>query len=57
MSRGAVREESYGPVVTTPGERGYIGAEVGTNNTGELSAMVEALRCRRDPGKKSFLPI
>ena len=39
-----MREESYGPVVTTPGERGYIGAEVGTNNTGELSAMVEALR-------------
>ena len=44
MSGREVREECYGPVITTPGERGYLGAEIGTNNTGELSAMVEALR-------------
>jgi ribonuclease HI len=40
--------ELYGPVVTDQSEPGYLGAEVGSNNTGELSAICEALRWLRD---------
>ena len=35
--------KAYGPVVTSPANSGYIGATVGSNNTGELSAIIEAL--------------
>jgi len=36
--------ELYGPVVIDQSDPGYLGAEVGSNNTGELSAICEALR-------------
>jgi len=36
--------ELYGPVVTDAADPFYIGAEVCSNNTGELSAVCEALR-------------
>ena len=41
---GAVAEELRGAVVTSANEEGYLGAEGGSNNTGELSAMAHALR-------------
>ena len=40
--------ELFGPVVCNPAGRGYLGAEVGSNNTGELSAVCEALLYIRD---------
>ena len=41
---GEVVEEMSGPVVTSSDDEGYLGAEVGSNNTGELSAMAHSLR-------------
>jgi len=41
---GEIFEELSGPVVTNSDDDGYLGAEVGSNNTGELSAMAHALR-------------
>ena len=41
---GEVVEELSGPVITSADQEGYLGAEVGSNNTGELSAMAYALR-------------
>ena len=41
---GEVVEELSGPVIVSPDEEGFLGAEVGSNNTGELSAMAHALR-------------
>ena len=41
---GEVVEELSGPVITSTDGDGYLGAEVGSNNTGELSAMAHALR-------------
>tara|TARA_B100001996_G_C18656811_1_gene591512 strand:+ start:1481 stop:2032 length:552 start_codon:yes stop_codon:yes gene_type:complete len=41
---GEIIEELSGPVVTDSAEDGYLGAEVGSNNTGELTAMGQALR-------------
>jgi len=35
--------ELYGPVITDDENRNHIGAEVGSNNTGELTAIAEAL--------------
>ena len=35
--------KAFGPVVTSPANSGYLGATVGSNNTGELSAIIEAL--------------
>ena len=35
--------EAYGPVVTDPDHNAYRGAGVGSNNTGEVSAIIEAL--------------
>ena len=37
-------EEKRGEVVTSPESDGYLGAEVGSNNTAELSAIAHALR-------------
>ena len=34
-----------GPVVTSTANSGYVGATVGSNNTGEVSAIIEALLC------------
>ena len=41
---GEVIEELSGPVIVSPDDEGFLGAEVGSNNTGELSAMAHALR-------------
>lgn len=40
--------ELFGPVVCNSSDRGFLGAEVGSNNTGELSAVCEALIYVRD---------
>ena len=34
--------DSAGPVITDPANPGYLGAQVGSNNTGELSAWIES---------------
>ena len=39
---GAIAAERYGPVVIDPADPTYLGAEVCSNNTGELSALCEA---------------
>ena len=41
---GDVIEELSGLVITSSDEDGFLGAEVGSNNTGELSAMAHTLR-------------
>ena len=41
---GEVIEELSGPVITSSDEEGFLGAEVGSNNTGELSAMAPTQR-------------
>ena len=42
--KGTLLTESFGQVVTNPDEEGFFGAEVGSNNTAELSAIAHALR-------------
>ena len=53
--RGRILEERvtqgpdmFGPVTTRPTDRFYVGATVGSNNTGELQAVIEALLWVRD---------
>ena len=41
---GELRHEEAGPVITDPHQEGFIGAEVGSNNTAELSGFAAALR-------------
>lgn len=41
---GEIAEEMSGVVVTKEGSENYLGAEVGSNNTAELSGFAEALR-------------
>tara|TARA_B110000116_G_scaffold71992_1_gene62372 strand:- start:4428 stop:4979 length:552 start_codon:yes stop_codon:yes gene_type:complete len=41
---GAVKTEISGVVITDPKVNGFLGAEVGSNNTAELSAIAHALR-------------
>lgn len=41
---GDLVHEDAGPVVTDPEAEGFLGAEVGSNNTAELSAFAQALR-------------
>ena len=41
---GEIIEEMSGLVITSSDEDGFLGAEVGSNNTGELSAMAHTLR-------------
>jgi ribonuclease HI len=41
---GELHFETAGPVVTDAASEGYIGAEVGSNNTAELSGFAAALR-------------
>ena len=41
---GSLVEEFAGPVVTDPEAEDFVGAEVGSNNTAELTAFGEALR-------------
>ena len=41
---GEIIEELSGSVITSSEGEGFLGAEIGSNNTGELSAMAHALR-------------
>lgn len=41
---GEIIHEFCGKVITNPEEEGFLGADVGSNNTAELSAMAHALR-------------
>ena len=41
---GEIIHEFHGRVITDEAESGFIGAEVGSNNTAELTAIAEALR-------------
>lgn len=41
---GELQHEQAGLVITSPTEPGFIGAEVGSNNTAELSGFAAALR-------------
>lgn len=41
---GELHHEEAGSVITSPEEEGFIGAEVGSNNTAELSGFAAALR-------------
>lgn len=41
---GELLEERFGPVVTDPSNEDFLGAEVGSNNTGELTAFANALK-------------
>ena len=41
---GEIVEELFGNVVTSPSDKKYLGAAVGSNNTAELSRFAEALR-------------
>ena len=51
---GEVVAESCGPVVCKPDSEFFLGAEHGSNNTGELSAVAEAmLWSLRQPGNAS----
>ena len=43
LQQGSTWLEASGPVCTDPHHAKYIGARVGSNNTGELSAIIEAL--------------
>ena len=48
---GDVAGELFGKVITKPDDENYLGAEVGSNNTGELSAFAHALRwCLKEGG-------
>ena len=42
--KGYLFTELNGEVITSQGEGGHLGAEVGSNNTAELSAIAHALR-------------
>ena len=42
--KGDLLDEMNGEVVTDPSSKVYLGAEVGSNNTAELSAIAHALR-------------
>jgi ribonuclease HI len=42
--KGHLHTEMNGEVVTNQRDEGYLGAEVGSNNTAELSAIAHALR-------------
>ncbi len=41
---GELHHEEAGPVITSPSAEGFLGAEVGSNNTAELSGFAAALR-------------
>ena len=41
---GELHHEIAGPVITSSGDDGFIGAQVGSNNTAELSGFAAALR-------------
>ncbi|RZD53182.1 MAG: hypothetical protein CXT64_02910 [Methanobacteriota archaeon] len=55
--RGDILHEVCGPVVTRSGSEGYLGAEVGSNNTAELSAIAQATRWLLESGEEQEVVI
>ncbi len=55
--RGEIIHESSGPVITNPDVAGFLGAEVGSNNTAELSAIGHALRWVLESGREDGIVI
>jgi len=55
--RGHIRHEVCGPVVTRSGSEGYLGAEIGSNNTAELSAIAQATRWLLESGEEQEVVI
>ena len=55
--KGQIVEEMSGEVVTSPVSDGFLGAEVGSNNTAELSAIANALRWLLTQGDVGFATI
>jgi ribonuclease HI len=54
---GEISHESYGKVITNPNDSKFIGAEVGSNNTAELTAFAQALRWALSEGGDSEIVI
>lgn len=54
FSRDDCQHQLYGPVVKDPKSHLFLGAEVGSNNTGELTAVGEALLWLRDEAQDSL---
>ena len=54
---GEIFHEFSGRVITNPDESKFIGAEVGSNNTAELTAFAEALRWALSEGGDSEIII
>ena len=54
---GEIFHEFNGKVITDPGNSKFIGAEVGSNNTAELTAFAEALRWALSEGGDSKIII
>ena len=53
---GEIHHEFSGKVVTSSADENYIGAEVGSNNTAELTAFAEALRwCLKQGGEEEII--
>ena len=55
--RGEIVTEGSGPVITDQGSGAFIGAEIGSNNTAELSAIAGALVWLLQQGGKSSVVI
>mmetsp|Transcript_22373 Transcript_22373/g.39652 ORF Transcript_22373/g.39652 Transcript_22373/m.39652 type:complete len:297 (+) Transcript_22373:81-971(+) len=43
IHNGEIELEAHGAVITCPSHKDYVGAEVGSNNTGEITAITKAL--------------
>lgn len=54
---GEIFHEFYGKVITNPNDSKFIGAEVGSNNTAELTAFAQALRWALSEGGDSEIVI
>ena len=50
-----VWHDAYGPVPTDPTHRLFVGAQVGSNNTGELTAILEALLHSIQAGRSNVI--
>lgn len=54
---GEIFHEFYGKVITNTDDSNFIGAEVGSNNTAELTAFAQALRWALSEGSDSEIVI
>ena len=51
VTEGEETTNGFGPVIVNPQQPGHLGAEVSTNNTAEVSAVIHALRHARRTNK------